>query len=508
MGRQVNFLSPKPQHAPVLFFNVSTRLSGMSLNASFSMLTSWSLRLAGVPVTHFVCKSGLLHCVLGTSRENPRKRPPCGECRFQSSYTYAHSKVKEFIYQEDREIKTLLSVLSIDQMQDFAFESIPLGALVLPSMRWILRRHHLLDDENTRYLYRNYILSAWSLAGQFRRILDEVQPQSVVVFNGMFYPEATARWIAQQKGLRVISHEVGLMPFCGYFTTGEATAYPIDIPDTFELTLAQNQRLDAYLRDRFQGNFSMAGIRFWPEMHSLGEEFWGEKSIFKQIVPIFTNVVFDTSQGHANIVFSDMFAWLDIVLKIIRIHPETLFVIRAHPDEFRTGKESLESVAQWAEKNMIQTLPNVRFINANESVSSYELIQKSKFVLVYNSTIGLEASILGVPVICGGKARFTQLPTVFLPASETEFYEKVEQFLEAEQIDVPPEFPVNSRRFLYYQLFRTSLPFDAFLEEDGIWRGYVKLKSFKWFSLLPENSPTMKTIQNGILKKGSFLLPE
>ena len=65
------------------------------------------------------------------------------------------------------------------------------------------------------------------------------------------------------------------------------------------------------------------------------------------MVPVFTNVIFDTSQPHSNVVFPHMFAWLDCVLELVRAHPETLFVIRAHPDEIRPGKESRESVAQW-----------------------------------------------------------------------------------------------------------------------------------------------------------------
>ena len=99
----------------------------------------------------------------------------------------------------------------------------------------------------------------------------------------------------------MISHEVGLMPFTGYFTPGEATAYPIDIPEGYELTEAQNERLDQYLSKRFKGDFSMAGVRFWSGMQELDESFLKLASGFKQIVPIFTNVIFDTSQGHANI---------------------------------------------------------------------------------------------------------------------------------------------------------------------------------------------------------------
>ena len=34
----------------------------------------------------------------------------------------------------------------------FEWQHIPLGALCLPGLRWILRIHHLNDDESTRYL--------------------------------------------------------------------------------------------------------------------------------------------------------------------------------------------------------------------------------------------------------------------------------------------------------------------------------------------------------------------
>ena len=83
-------------------------------------------------------------------------------------------------------------------------------------------------------------------------------------------------------------------------------------------------------------------------------------------MPVFTNVIFDTSQSHANVIFPHMFAWLDEVAALIRNHPKTLFVIRAHPDEERPGKAAEESVADWVEKNGIATLPNVVFVASSE----------------------------------------------------------------------------------------------------------------------------------------------
>jgi hypothetical protein len=327
----------------------------------------------------------------------------------------------------------------------------------------------------------------------------------VVVFNGQFFPEATARYIAQKRGLRVITHEVGLQPATAYFTEGEATAYPIHIPDEFELSEAQNAKLDAYLAKRFNGDFTMAGIKFWADMKGLDEAFLQKAAQFKQIVPIFTNVIFDTSQPHANTVFDDMFDWLDMALEVIKERRDTLFVIRAHPDELRVRKSSRETVEGWVTSREVQNEPNVIFVGPREVLSSYELIQKSKFVMVYNSTIGLEASIMGAAVLCAGKARFTQYPTVFFPQTAAEVRKKMEEFLKMEKIEVPAEFQRNARRFLYYQLYRTSLPFGDFLE-PSVRTTQTKLKAFDLDDLL--KSASIQTILDGVLNNGDFLLNE
>ncbi|GAB4422889.1 MAG: hypothetical protein Kow002_12380 [Anaerolineales bacterium] len=514
VARQVARREPEPSGAPVAFFKVSTGIDDLSWNSGFHLLSSWALRLKGVPVAYFACEAGMSHCVLGTNRDQPQKAPPCKSCIYQSKTLYsgvpsyvAHgtSYVNWFTFQRDENVLNAVADLSVPELMRFEWEGVPLGALCLPGLRWILRIHHLADDENTRYLLREYIVSAWNIAQQFADFLDRTQPRAVVVFNGQFYPEATARFIAQKRGIRVITHEVGLQPATAFFTEGEATAYPIHIPDEFELDDEQNARLDAYLAKRFQGDFTMAGIKFWADMQGLDEAFLQKAAGFKQIVPIFTNVIFDTSQPHANTVFEDMFDWLDMALEVIRAHPETLFVIRAHPDELRVRKASRETVAGWVEASGADKEPNVVFVSPKETLSSYELIQKSKFVMVYNSTIGLEASIMGAAVLCAGKARFTQYPTVFFPQTVGAVKAKMEEFLEAEEIEVPAEFKRNARRFLYYQLYKTSLPFGEFLE-PSVRTTQTRLKSFGLNKLL--ESDAIKVILDGVLDDGDFLLKE
>ena len=510
--------SPRSSGAPVIFFKASTGIDDLSWNSGFHLLASWALRLEGIPVVYFACHSGMSHCVLGTDRDNVRKAPPCKSCIYQSKTLYKNvetlqrsnvpaSSVNWFDYQCDPQLADAIANLPLQNLMVFEWHGLPLGALCLPGLRWILRIHHLNDDENTRYLLREYILSAWNVVQKFSKLLDETEPRAVVVFNGQFFPEAIARYIAQKRGIRVITHEVGLQPASAFFTEGEATAYPIHIPDEFELNNEQNAKLDAYLAKRFQGDFTMAGIKFWADMKGLDESFLQKAAEFKQIVPIFTNVIFDTSQPHANTVFEDMFDWLDMTLEVIRAHPETLFVIRAHPDELRVRKASRETVEAWVEASRVDKEQNVVFVAPNEPLSSYELIQNSKFVMVYNSTIGLEASIMGAAVLCAGKARFTQYPTVFFPQTVEEVRRKMKEFLDAEKIEVPAEFKRNARRFLYYQLFRTSLPFGDFLE-PSVRTTQTRLILFELEKLLPENSKAIEAIFDGLLNDGDFLLKE
>jgi hypothetical protein len=512
-----NNTHPDPENPTVAFFVASTRITGISLNAAFSYLAACGLQVAEIPVVYFACQAGMSRCVMGTQIQDLSQPPPCKACISQSRRLFAHAPTIEFTFKEDETLKKSMEGMSIKDMSRFTFAAapemgiqgeIPLGELVLPSMRWITRLHNLPENERTRFLFREYIQSAWRVATEFANFLDEVDPQVLVVFNGVLFPEATARWIAKKRGLRVITHEVAFKPDSAFFTDQQATAYPIEIPDDFHLSTEQNQVLDEYLEQRFQGKFTMAGIQFWPEIRKMDQDFESKANQFEQIVPVFTNVIFDTSQIHANIVFDTMFEWLDLILAIIKNHPETLFVIRAHPDELRKGKRSQESVPMWVSENGVDQMSNVIFIPPDEYLSSYDLIQRSNLVLVYNSSIGLEASLMGKAVICGGKARYSDYETVYFPETPEEYQEKVEQFLNLnDTVKVPDNHQENARRFMYYQLFKASLPFGDFLENHSQ-PGYVRLKPISWRQLQMENSATMETLVGGIVHQKPFLMRE
>ena len=64
-------------------------------------------------------------------------------------------------------LEKAIADLSLAELVNYRREGMPLGELVLPSLRWILRRHTLEGDDDTRFLLRQYISSAWHIANDF-----------------------------------------------------------------------------------------------------------------------------------------------------------------------------------------------------------------------------------------------------------------------------------------------------------------------------------------------------
>ena len=499
----------KADEGPVLFFNASTRIHHVSLNAAYSLLASWAVRSVSVPVHYLVCQKGLDPCVLGTNRQDYGAHPPCSSCLPLSGRLYPREMVTSLTYNAGlgSEVDRELAALSLAELGAWSHGGLPLGELCLPGLRWALRRHNLPDDEPTRRLFRRYLASAASLASEAEKALEALHPRSLVVFNGIMYPEAVVRSVALRRGVPVMTHEVGLRPLSAFFSHEHATFRQVDFPADFALGAEQNQRLDAYLGERFRGRFTMAGIQFWPEMQVLPDWLVQRMAEHRQTVTIFTNVIFDTSQIHANTLYPEMFAWLADVMPAIEAHPDSLFVIRAHPDEDRPGKESRESVAAWVRDRRLSEQANVVFFPPSERVSSYELICRSKLTLVYNSSIGLEASILGAPVLCAARARYTQIPTVFYPSDRQAYLSQLRDLLGAPEISVPSEFAVNARRFLYFELYKASIDLSAFLEPYPGVPGFVTLSEFNPAKELGDVGAELGIIRGGILEGKDFLYP-
>lgn len=498
--RRIEAGNRQNEKASVLFFNTTSGPGGLSFNSAAGLLISWSLRVAGQKVMHLVCRHGMPKCVQGTNWRDLSQPMPCEQCFKLRSSLFPNylSRYIEADSGRPDELPTL-DQFNWDDLIGFIYRGIDLGLLCLPSVGWAMRRHHLSAVPEARQLFTEYLHAGIRVIRTFERLVEECELRSVVVFNGTFFPEAIVRAIALKRGLQVVTYEGGYRQQSIFLSHGLATDFPIQIPNEFEMDADQEAELDRYLAQRMRGEFSMGGVQFWPEMKSVSPELRSKANTYRQLVTVFTNVVYDTSQTHANTIFDNMFDWLDETMKLIVAHPDTLFILRAHPDELRRGRESQEPVEELLKARGQLGLPNLVFIAPTEYVSSYELIHLARFCIVYNSTIGLEAALLGTPVVTGARAKYSQEGVTHNPTSRDGYGELVTSFLKDGVPPLPEDWQQRARHFMYYMLFRASLDLSAFFEPLGNYS-----RSLSGPALHPDNSQEMNIIYNGIMKEMPF----
>ncbi len=488
---------------PILFYNTSAKTGNISFMSLTWQIIQWSLRLEGHRVINMSCQGGLTHCVCGTAY--PQVSPPCRECRLSSQLLY--SQAEDIAFTMDRAAFDALPVredMTFEELVAFEHDGFPLGRICRTSLRWALRCHHVEKQPGAREMLTHYIRSGLHLYQAFEKTLDRVRPSHVVIFNGTFYPEAIARHISLQRGFDTITFEIGHSKGSVFLTRGISTETPLPIPDDYVLNEEENHRVDAYLEKRFKGDFFMGGIKFWKKIESIPPTLQQKIERYPQMVSAYTNVVFDTTQATSHTAFESLFHWLDAVVDIARKNPKTLFIIRAHPDEQRASKASRETIEERLQQNGGLGLENMEFVAPQNKTSSYDLIRLSKFVLVYNSTVGLECPLMGKACLSAARSKYGSHGVTYVANTAAEFEAKVTELLHAAQALPPANAVERARRYLYFLIFRSSLDISRYLYYPAYSPGWA-LQDFQADDLRPSRHREMQIIHDGILRGGNFL---
>jgi hypothetical protein len=124
-------------------------------------------------------------------------------------------------------------------------------------------------------------------------------------------------------------------------------------------------------------------------------------------------------------------------------HPKVTMVIRQHPGERLEGFASSED---WP--SLIAEYPSlagqVRFVAAADNVNSYDLIQNAKVVLPFTSRIGVEAAMLGKPVVLASKTYYRNCGFTWSAKTREEYFQLIEDVL-SEKIAMTGEARLRAR---------------------------------------------------------------
>lgn len=353
---------------------------------------------------------------------------------------------------------------------------------------------------------RGFLASADFLATTYEAMLDQLQPDRIVVLNGLFLPEQLLMALARERGIQVLTYEQG-----GYIRDSLIFAWnrpanrvmltePWSRYRDLPLTDAEEARLAQYLLQRASG--AVGSQRLWPQIQADRQAIRAQLGLDdRPIVSVFTNILWDTAMYQTQVAFPSMFDWLQVTISELSQRPDVQTVLRVHPAEVRIkNRESRDPVLDRFQAAFPDPPKHIHLVRPEETLSSYALIEMSRAVTVYNTTIGLEAALRGVPVALSALAHYRSKGFTTDMESPQQYRDWLRQLPR-----IPPlttEQTALARRYAHLYFFRFMIPF-RFVE----WHDYGPRLTYQTLDeLKPGRDAYLDHICNAILDVSPIVL--
>lgn len=375
------------------------------------------------------CVSGLSICHLGGSPYNANNQLPCKSCVKTNSLLYKDLKISKL---QNINISKNFDKFSNEELKNYEYKGINVGKKSLTTISWIIRSSEILDH------HREYLINSIKSCIKIIDFLENFDIKSfsgVLVFNGLTLPESIMYEWCSKNNINVATFESG---------------WSIENEVALELNYSPSPQHLFTFDDRKLSERENKKLKEYIEKKRISSTNFISPTD-KKIISIFGNVSWDTSQTVSSNVYESMYEWLDSLIPIINKNKDLLFVFRAHPGEYREIKKTWYGLEDWFRNNKSKIGKNAICYSAKDTVDSYQIIENSELVLVYNSTIGIESIIFGTKAIAAANTHYTKIGFIESFESVTMYLENLEKTLFNKNFDLDVE-KMNQASSYYFQL--------------------------------------------------------
>lgn len=448
-------LDPPAPDAPVVAF-LTPR--DWAAHVQWEGVIGQALRLRGARVEFITCGGGLEVCDRANTWEAPPM--PCATCtRYVEGSVDAHGfdrrSLRDGWEPEDPGDWPELDALTLAELAEVTFDGLDLGTLVDIPLKWFLMKAQIADDPLAPQTLRAFLRSARRMAIGVAAALDRIEPDVVVLCNGLFSFEAVAWAVCRQRGIPAVTYERGLIKETLLFRRDEAACL-LAIDDLWErwrdrpLAAEESAELDAYLAERQRGARTI-------------DRFWGDARFDAptrrrpgRLIALFSNLTWDSAVIGQEVAFESIQAWVAAAVEHVAARPDDELVIRIHPAEVKLpGKQTREPLGAFLAERFGELPANVRVLAADDPTSSYPLMAAADVGLVFTSTTGVELALAGTPVIVAGRSHYRGKGFTLDVSSPEEFAATLDAVLDDPDAHAPDA--ELARRYAYLFFFRAPV---------------------------------------------------
>jgi hypothetical protein len=344
----------------------------------------------------------------------------------------------------------------IDALKRFTWNGAQVG-LSAASTLITKNTEHRLDTIAHRELVQREVLAAIHLFRNFKKVAETIKADHAVIFNGRFSTSLPAINACEQLGITYSTHERGGMKEHYWHVHGTLPHDLEHVTREIKTKWANTPEADAVSR----------GSRFFIDRRSQVEHSWyshTKQQRREQLPP-----GFDPNQHNISIfnstveenealpcwptpvrIYEDEIDAIKRVVESTLDDPSIHFYLRIHPN--LSGRDNTQTRRL---RGLPGTYSNLTVIEAESSVDTYALMERSAAVVTFGSTMGVEACYWGKPSILLGRAWYENEDCAYLPADHEENVWLIRQR------GLPPRPQVGAIRYGLWDLERGT-PFRHF----------------------------------------------
>jgi hypothetical protein len=255
---------------------------------------------------------------------------------------------------------------------------------------------------------------ASALSGLFAdRCLDYM-----VAVGGLYRSTSVLVHVCRKAGIRIATLDAG--PATMLVSTNGVAAYLDDVPGVVDSVKHLDPEWDVRVaadetlrRQRGEDRFSYQAV---PASRHAPPE-------FNKCVLIALNQSFDTSALGRHAVYQSQTEWMMRSVEWLLSHSRQLIVVRRHPVERKRLMRSDDDYGGMLMPYIQRHPSRLFYVDENATVSTYDILRSATMVLVHTSSVGMEATMMGVPVVTQSGSAYSRLGFVWHADTEHEYHD-------------------------------------------------------------------------------------
>jgi hypothetical protein len=405
--------------------------------------------------------------VLDSCFMNPKgNKAICKLCKF--GYTHSLSKLSkgiEIVPLKKSSFKNEYSFNynSVDEMKSVKFKDSNIGLSTLSTYISLTRNPNPIITPESRKYFNHIINDMVGFTTTIYNIIEKYKIDAISIYSGRFYENRPFYDIATSLKLNFVSNEIVGGAICNeqFYITSFENSLPTNLKTvqdqiiqtwnySKEDLINKKSKGESFFLRRRKGLPASDRVYISNQIKGRLPSTWDKNKrnfvIFNSSEDEFAGLGGDFEQYS---LFKTQIEGIKFMLSSIH-DDNTHFYLRIHPN-LKNISFNYHSDLYLFEKQF----SNITIIRANEDVSTYDIMDAADRVIVFGSTMGVEACYWGKPVILLSGALYYFLDCCYLPSSTKELLDLL--IID----DLKPKDRKSAIKYGYYLMDREVLPTES-----------------------------------------------